>query len=72
MEVAPCTIAAPVVQTDNTAAMVTVTEAETLVAVSEEQQQQSQAAAHQPAEVNTADTPVAVSESSAAPEATAR
>lgn len=71
VEVAPCTITAPVVQTDNTAAMVTVTEAETLVAVSEEQQQQSQAAAHQPAEVNTADTPVAVSESSAAPEATA-
>ncbi|KAG7227502.1 hypothetical protein INR49_005317 [Caranx melampygus] len=66
---APGTNAAPVVQADNTATMVTAMEAETATAVSEEHL--SQAAVHHTPEVKPADTPVTSSESSAATETTA-
>uniref|UniRef100_A0A8C2ZG81 Pre-mRNA-processing factor 40 homolog A n=1 Tax=Cyclopterus lumpus TaxID=8103 RepID=A0A8C2ZG81_CYCLU len=66
---APGTAAAPAVQADNAASMVTVMEAETATAVSEEHL--SQVAVHHTAEVKTADAPVASLESSAATEATA-
>ncbi|XP_061579608.1 pre-mRNA-processing factor 40 homolog A isoform X2 [Cololabis saira] len=59
---APGTTAAPVVQVDNTATMVTVLEAETAAAVSEEHQ--SQATVHQTAEVKTEDAPAVSTESS--------
>uniref|UniRef100_A0A8C2ZG06 Pre-mRNA-processing factor 40 homolog A n=1 Tax=Cyclopterus lumpus TaxID=8103 RepID=A0A8C2ZG06_CYCLU len=54
---APGTAAAPAVQADNAASMVTVMEAETATAVSEEHL--SQVAVHHTAEVKTADAPVA-------------
>jgi len=67
---APGTIAAPIVQADNTATMVTVMEVETAAAVSEEQQ--SQVTVHQTAEVKTADAPVVSSESSVITESAPR
>lgn len=67
---APGTTAAPAMQADNTASMVTVMEAETAMAVPEEHL--SQVALHHTDEVKTADAPVASSESSAVTEATAR
>lgn len=67
---APGTAAAPAMQADNTAAMVTVMEAEIVAAVSEEHL--SQAAVHHVAEIKTVDAPVASSESSVATEAAAR
>uniref|UniRef100_A0AAQ4Q6F7 Pre-mRNA-processing factor 40 homolog A n=1 Tax=Gasterosteus aculeatus aculeatus TaxID=481459 RepID=A0AAQ4Q6F7_GASAC len=66
---APGTAAAPAMQADNTAAMVTVMEAEIVAAVSEEHL--SQAAVHHVAEIKTVDAPVASSESSVATEAAA-
>lgn len=67
---APGTNAAPAVQADNTATMVTAMEAETATAVSEEHL--SQAAVHHTPEVKPAEAPVTSSESSAATETTAR
>ncbi|TNN84489.1 Pre-mRNA-processing factor 40 A [Liparis tanakae] len=66
---APGATAAPAMQADNAASMVTVMEAETAMAVSEEHL--SQVALHHAAEFTTAEAPVASSESSAVTEATA-